>query len=90
METFLCQRIDLRQARHTAPPPKGTHTKVDGDADNCSSESILAMRITPFMFNCRFHMAKRPLRQDMAACIAFWRIATPKVGHLLPESLQRF
>jgi len=35
-------------------------------------------------------MAKRPLRQDVAACIAFWRIATPKTGHLLPESLQRF
>lgn len=48
------------------------------------------MHITPFMFNCRFHMAKRPLRQDVAACIAFWRIATPKIGHLLPESLQRF
>jgi hypothetical protein len=35
-------------------------------------------------------MAKRPLHQDMAACIAFWRIATTKEGHLLPESLQRF
>jgi len=35
-------------------------------------------------------MAKRLLRQDMAACIAFWRIATAKAGHLLPESLQRF
>lgn len=42
------------------------------------------------MFNSRLHMEKRPLRQDMAACIAFWRIATPKTGHLRPESLQRF
>lgn len=48
------------------------------------------MRITPFMFNCRFYMAKRPLRQDAAASIAFWRTATPKTGHLPPESLQRF
>ena len=42
------------------------------------------------MFNCRFRMAKRPLRQDMAACIAFWGVSTHKTGHLLPESLQRF
>lgn len=59
-------------------------------AQNWRTEGSFEVRITPFMFNCRFHMAKRPLRQDMAACIAFWRIATPKVGHLLPESLQRF
>jgi len=42
------------------------------------------------MFNCRFRMAKRLLRQDMAACIAFWGVSTHKTGHLLPESLQRF
>ncbi len=48
------------------------------------------MHITPFMFNCRFRMAKRLLRQDMAACIAFWGVSTHKTGHLLPESLQRF
>lgn len=47
------------------------------------------VHITPFMFNHRFHLAKRPLRQDVAACIAFWRIETTKTGHLLPESLQR-
>jgi len=35
-------------------------------------------------------MAKRPLRQDMAACIAFWGVLTHKIGRLLPESLQRF
>ena len=85
--------------RFCCPPPpscphafslEGAHTKVRGEGGNCNSEPIFAVRITPFMFNCRFHMAKRLLRQDMAACIAFWRIVTPKAGHFPPESLQRF
>ncbi len=41
------------------------------------------------MFNSRFHMAKRPFRQDVTACIAFWGASTHKTGPLPPESLQR-
>nr|WP_176703122.1 hypothetical protein [Aeromonas sobria] len=59
-------------------------------AQNWRTEGCFEVRITPFMFNCRFRMAKRLLRQDMAACIAFWGVSTHKTGHLLPESLQRF
>lgn len=54
------------------------------------SRATNLVRITPFMFNCRFHMAKRPLRQDAASCIAFWGVSTHKTGRLPPESLQRF
>jgi hypothetical protein len=42
------------------------------------------------MFNGQLCIAKRPVRQDLAACIAFQGVSTPKTGHLLPESLQRF
>jgi len=34
-------------------------------------------------------MAKRPFRQNMASCIALWRISEPKTGPFSPESLQR-
>ncbi len=75
---------------HLKPPTLWDSACLIDLDDKCSNTVQLEVRITPFMFNCRFHMAKRPLRQDAAACIAFWRIATPKTGHLLPESLQRF
>ena len=48
------------------------------------------LRLIAIMVNRPFHMPKRPPRHDVAACIAFWRIAMPKTGNLLPESLQRF
>ena len=41
------------------------------------------------MFNCRFHLAKQPFRQAVAAGGAFWRIARGWVGSRWPESLQR-
>lgn len=47
------------------------------------------LRLIAIMVNRPFHMPKRPLRHDVAACIAFYGIPTYKVGHLLPESLQR-
>jgi hypothetical protein len=49
-----------------------------------------ALRLIAIMVNRPFHMPKRPLRHDVAACIAFCGIPTHKAGHLLPESLQRF
>ena len=75
---------------HLKPPTLWDSACLIDLDDKCSNTVQLEVRITPIMFNSRFHMAKRPFRQDVTACIAFWGASTHKTGHLPPESLQRF